>query len=96
MTLAVAHPLVDHLPVTQTPRPTRLRSVTSRPRQTPPPRQSLSSLFAFEPLAPSSTSLTSDPHAQARTAGEPANDVSLRERLEALRHGMNEQHDRWR
>lgn len=96
MTLAVARTFLDHLSVTQPPRPTRLRSVTSLPRQTPPPRQNLSSLFAFEPLAPSATRLTSDPHAQTGTEDEPANDVSLHERLEALRHGMSEQHDRWR
>ncbi|MBV6751578.1 hypothetical protein KV580_14785 [Pseudomonas chlororaphis] len=96
MTLAVARTFLDHLSVTETPRPKRLRSVTSLPRQTPPPRQDLSSLFAFEPLAPSATCLASDPRAQAKTSGEPANDASLRERLETLRYGLNEQHDRWR
>jgi len=96
MTLAVACTFLDHLSVTDPPRPTRLRSVTSVPRQTPPPQQNLSSLFAFEALAPSATNQAPDPHAQARTAGEPANDASLRERLETLRHGMSEQHDRWR
>ncbi|NWB88739.1 hypothetical protein [Pseudomonas gingeri] len=93
MTLAVACTFLDHLSVTEIPRPKRLGSVTSLPRQTPPPRQDLSSLFAFEALAPSATSLASDP---ARTVGEPANDTSLRERLETLRHGMSERHDRWR
>lgn len=96
MTLAVACTFLDHLSVTETPRPTRLRSVTSVPRPTAPPRQNLSSLFAFEALAPSTTRPAPDPRAQTRTAGEPANDASLRERLEALRDGLSEQHDRWR
>jgi hypothetical protein len=96
MTLAIACTFLDHLCVTETPRPARLRSVTSLPRQTPPPRQNLSSLFAFEALVPNTTNLAPDPRAQARITGEPANDASLREHLETLRHGLNEQHDRWR
>lgn len=45
---------------------------------------------------PSATNLAPDPRAQARITGEPANDAFLREHLETLRHGLNEQHDRWR
>lgn len=96
MTFAVALTFLDHLSVTEISRPKRLRSVTALPRQTPPPRPNLSSLFAFEALAPSATSLTSDTRALVKTAGEPANDAPLREHLEALRHGLSEQHDRWR
>ncbi|WP_248799710.1 hypothetical protein [Pseudomonas sp. MWU13-2105] len=96
MTLAIARTFLAHLSVTESPRPKRLKSVTSQPRQTPPPRQDLSSLFAFEPLAPSIPNLASESGALARTTGAAANDTSLRERLEALRHGLSEQHDRWR
>ncbi len=96
MTLAIACTFLDPLSTPQTPRPKLLRSVASSPRKTPSPRQDLSSLFAFEALAPSATTLDPDTRAQPRTASEPANDASLRDRLEHLRHGLSEQRDRWR
>ena len=96
MTLAIARTFLDQLPTPETPRLKLLRSVASNPRKTPPPRQNLSSLFAFEPLTPSTTNLASDTRAQARTFGEPANSAALRDALEPMRLDMGKQHDRWR
>jgi len=55
MTLAIARTFPDPLPSPETPRLKLLRSVACHPRKTPPPRQDLSSLFAFEPLTPGTT-----------------------------------------
>ncbi|WP_191489203.1 hypothetical protein [Pseudomonas sp. FEN] len=95
MTLAIACTF-DQLSAPETPRPKRVRSVTPTPRETPPPRQDLSSLFAFEPLAPSAPGLASDTRAPAGTAGASMNNIRVRDCLENLSQRLGEQHDRWR